>query len=76
LNIFENSIGKFKVNVTDEMIHEKIADFIVSNCQAYNVVEDEAFKALTKLAFPNYKLPGREFFKSFIAEIYVELVKI
>ncbi len=43
------------------MIHEKIADFIVSDCQAYNVVEDEAFKALIKLAFPNYKLPGREF---------------
>ena len=58
LNIFENRIGKCKVNVTDEMIHEKIADFIVSDCQAYNVVEDEAFKALIKQAFPNYKLPG------------------
>ena len=46
------------VNLTDELIHKKIAEFIVSDCQAYHVVEDEGFKALIKLAFPKYLLPG------------------
>jgi hypothetical protein len=72
LNIVDNVIGDSKVykNPSDDEINEKIADFIVSDCQAYRVVEDDGFKALIKLAFPKYKLPGREFFKSFITKLY------
>ena len=70
LNVSQNILGNTKVNLTDELIHEKIAEFIVSDCQAYHVVEDEGFKALIKLAFPKYNLPGREFFKSFISKLF------
>ena len=58
LNIVENKLQNTNNHIiTDEEIHEKIAEFIISDCQAYNVVEDESFKALIKLAFPKYKLP-------------------
>jgi hypothetical protein len=35
------------------------------DCKAYNVVENEAFEKLIKIAFPRYHLPGGDFFKKF-----------
>ena len=74
LNISDKNLSNTSVNLTDELIHEKIAEFIVSDCQAYHVVEDEGFKGLIKIAFPKYKLPGREFFKTFVTKLFDKFV--
>ena len=78
LNIVNNVIGSARVykQPSDDEINEKIADFIVSDCQAYSVVEDDGFIALIKLAFPKYKMPGREFFKSYITKLYEKYLDI
>ena len=70
INFFDNKNYKPYTHASDDQIHETIAEFIISDCQAYRVVEDEGFKNLIKLAFPKYDLPGREFFKSFITKLY------
>ena len=71
LKIIDNNLSSInhRVHPTDENINFLIAEFIILDCQAYNVVENEGFKALMKLAFPRYKLPGREFFKELISKI-------
>ena len=72
INITDNKISKtdFRVHPSDDMINQLIAEFIILDCQAFNVVENEGFKAIIKLGFPKYKLPGREFFKELISKIH------
>jgi hypothetical protein len=39
------------------------------DCKAYNVVENEAFEKLIKIAFPRYRLPGGDFLKKFVYDL-------
>jgi hypothetical protein len=43
---------------------------------AYHVVEDEGFKAQIKIAFLKYKLPGRDFIKSFVSKLFDKFVNL
>jgi hypothetical protein len=72
LNVKENTLSAFdfRIHPCDLQIHNLIAEFIILDCQAYNVVENNAFKSLIKVAFPKYKLPGREFLIKFINDIH------
>jgi hypothetical protein len=72
LNIRDNSLSTtdYRIHPSDEQINNLIAEFIVLDCQAYNVVENEAFKKLIKIAFPRYHLPGRDFFKKLISDLH------
>ncbi len=72
LNIRDNSLSStdYRIHPSDEQINNFIVEFNVLDCQAYNVVENEAFKKLTKIAFPRYHLPGRDFFKKLISDLH------
>ncbi len=61
MNVEENTLSAFdfRIHPCELQIHNLIAEFIKLDCQAYNVVENNAFKSLIKVAFQNYKLPGR-----------------
>jgi hypothetical protein len=71
LNIRDNSSTiDYRIHPSDEQINNLIAEFILLDCQAYYVVETEAFQKLIKIAFPRYHLPGRDFFKKLIFDLH------
>jgi hypothetical protein len=47
---------------------------IILDLQPFSIVEDDGFKALIKLAFPKYKLPGRKYFSSLIEKMHQKTI--